>query len=134
MSKKTKIGSGSVLHTTKEREPVIETPPIIEDKPLTIDDKPSVSVSVASVPTEKQIVSSVVKLVRITPFESFILIQDHDICVKEGVCTCSLINGKRSPKTVHIVAGIPVVIPATMLDNKVLQDKRKRGKVILKRL
>lgn len=123
---RTKIESGGgVLHTIREREPEVE--PQIESEPVS---EPEPKVEPVPVASEK----APVKLVRITPFESFILIQDHDICTKEGVCTCSLINGKRSPKTVHIIAGIPVVIPATMLDNKVLQDKRKRGKVILKRL
>jgi hypothetical protein len=75
------------------------------------------------------------KFIRLEPFESFILIYTHEsICRSSGVCFCTTTDGRRMPKTLHVIAGIPVVIPVAAAHLSEVVSRKRRGKVLLKKV
>jgi hypothetical protein len=125
--KKAKINSG-ILHEVKAKEEAPKETLKEETKELSETPKETLK--------ENKPVREQSKLVRIMPYCSFIIILDHEnICSKVGQCTCTLSSsGLRLPKTLHIVAGVSLIVPNAVTETKQLQDLRRNGKVVIKRL
>lgn len=118
--------SENILHPIKEKVVLDTKPETTEEKKKEVGEP------------EKQIeppLKVLNKLIRVVPFSSFIIILDHEtICLQDGKCFCTIVNGKRLPKTIHIIAGCSQVVPAVVMNTKQMQDLRRAGKVIIKRL
>ena len=72
--------------------------------------------------------------VKLSVRHSLTLIYDHDVvCAAVGRCLCKLVNGVRSPMTIHLHPGIVYDVPKVLLEKNPLRDLRRKGKVFLKK-
>lgn len=72
--------------------------------------------------------------VRLVVRHSLTLVYDHDVvCASVGRCLCKLVNGVRSPMTLHLHPGIVYDVPEVLLERNPLRDLRRKGKVFLKK-
>lgn len=95
-------------------------------------------VEVAQVDPPKEAVREAVKppvrvrYCRLLPHTSFVLWFPHDeYCVKAGKCFCKWEKGKRVDATLHVIAGIPQIIPGAWVSHPQVQEQMTRGKVVL---
>jgi hypothetical protein len=73
-----------------------------------------------------------VRYCRLLPTASFVLWFPHDeYCVKATKCFCKWEGGKRVDATLHVIAGIPQIVPAAWVSHPLVQDHLSRGKVVV---
>jgi hypothetical protein len=107
------------VHVTKPVDP----PPAEEVEPVAVKG------------AEPAPVREKVRYCRLLPNTSFVLWFPHDeYCAKAGKCFCTWVGVKRVEATLHVIAGIPQIIPAVWAQHPLLLEQQRKGKVTVIRL